>query len=85
MFKLDKEQKKMADLTIRPFFIFAIAIIVIIFIGSHYDTLPEAEINGIIKAFILNFLIVYVNVSWIDTNEKIKKDKEKEDASTDII
>lgn len=85
MLKLDKEQKKMADLTIRPFFIFAIAIIVITYIGDYYGTLSEAEIDGIIKTFMLNFLIVYMNAAWIETEEKIKKDKEKEDASTDVI
>lgn len=84
MLKLDKEQKKMADLTIRPFFIFAIMIIIITLIGDHYGTMSEDEINGIIKSFILNFAIVYMNASWIDAKEKIEKEKEK-DASADSL
>lgn len=59
-------------------------IIIITLIGDHYGTMSEDEINGIIKAFILNFGIVYMNASWIDAKEKIEKEKEK-DASADSL
>lgn len=85
MFKLNKDEKKMVDLTIRPFLIFSIAITSLISIGSYYGTLSESEITGIIKAYLVNFLVFYMNTSWIEMKENIKRDKEKEDASANSV
>lgn len=80
MFNLNKEEKKMVDLTIRPFIIFTILIVIVIIIGNLSGTLPEEEINGIIKTFILNCLVLYCNTSYVELKEKMEKEKNETDA-----
>lgn len=79
MFKLNKEEKKMVDLTIRPFIIFSIAIVAIVTIGHKCGTLSQEEINGFIKAYIIHLLVFYINLSHIELKEKMEKEKNETD------
>ena len=79
MFKLNKKEKKMVDLTIRPFLIFGIAIAIIVTIGHKYGTISQEEINGFIKAYIIHLLVFYINLSHVELKENMEKEKNETD------
>lgn len=59
--KLSKDEKLIVDISVRPFIIFCLSIIIIVIIGTIFNTLSDDTINGYACCLILNMIITYGN------------------------
>lgn len=67
-----KEEKLIFKVSIRPFIIFCLAITIIVTINSVFNKLSEDTINGYICCMILNMLIIYLNLSFMELENEFK-------------
>lgn len=70
---LNKEEKKIYDLTIRPLIIYSIILIIIVGVGTLLKTLTEDIINGYICSYFLYTVIQYMNLVDILIFRKVIK------------
>lgn len=76
--KLSKDDKLLFDTAVRPFIIFCILIIMIVVIDSIFNNaMSDDLVNGYICCLILNMVITYGNLCFIEYKESVKKNKEE--------
>lgn len=62
--KLSKDEKLIVDISVRPFIIFCLSVIIIAIIGTIFNTLSDDTINGYACCLILNMVITYGNLLY---------------------
>lgn len=64
--RLKKDEQLIFSVSVRPFIIFCIAVVLIVIINKFFGKLSEDTINGYICCMILNMIITYCNLCYIE-------------------
>ena len=73
-----KDDKLIFDVAIRPFIIFCISVVTVVVLNSIFGKLSNDIITGYICCMLLNMIITYFNLCFIDI-KKYNDTKEEEE------